>query len=443
MAAHSLAMFNCYACHSRDGQGGPDTLRSEFFSTTGDEDLGDEGRIPPHLTGVGSKLRPEWLQQVLTRQAMVRPYMATRMPQFGESNMEHLPPLLAKADARESTRQPAAMPVQDIKYGRAMVGSTGLSCISCHNYAGYKSLGIPAMDLTQMSKRLQYDWFHRYLIEPQSLRPGTRMPSFWPEGKSMRDDLLEGDSDRQIRAIWGYLERSEDAGVPPGLIQGKMELMADTQALIYRAFINDSGTRGIGVAFPERAHFTFDANALRPALIWQGPFMDAAKHRIGRGSGFEGPLGYNVVKMPAGPPLAFLESTETPWPAETGREAGYRMRGYRLDDMARPTFQYEFQDIKVEDKTVAIPGDLEATLHRTLTMSHSNAPKNLWLRAWVAKKIKPTAPGTFVIDDRIELRLTTRGDRSTQIRKQGDAFELLVPVDFLNQQAVIVEEIVW
>jgi len=147
---------------------------------------------------VGNKLRPEWLREVLLQGqgASVRPYMATRMPQFGESNVATLLENFEKADGAAPRYGEPSADSGDLKYGRALVGAGGLSCISCHNFASYKSLGIPAMDLTQMSKRLKHDWFHRYLLDPPSLRPGTRMPVFWPEGKSLRDDILQGDIHR-------------------------------------------------------------------------------------------------------------------------------------------------------------------------------------------------------------------------------------------------------
>ena len=61
------------------------------------------------------------------------------------------------------------------------------------------------MDLTVMNKRLRFDWLSRYLLDPTSLRPGTRMPSFWPQGKSTKPDVLDGDTTKQIAAIYRYL----------------------------------------------------------------------------------------------------------------------------------------------------------------------------------------------------------------------------------------------
>ncbi|HAV63127.1 MAG TPA: hypothetical protein DCY13_12275, partial [Verrucomicrobiales bacterium] len=50
---HTLTRLNCYACHYRDAIGGPVEERRGYFTAIGETDLGDEGRMPPHLTSVG------------------------------------------------------------------------------------------------------------------------------------------------------------------------------------------------------------------------------------------------------------------------------------------------------------------------------------------------------------------------------------------------------
>ena len=62
--------------------GGPEPGRNPYFITTGD-DLGEEGRLPPHLSDAKAKLRKDWLVNVLGNGTKVRPYMQTRMPVFG------------------------------------------------------------------------------------------------------------------------------------------------------------------------------------------------------------------------------------------------------------------------------------------------------------------------------------------------------------------------
>jgi len=447
-AARDMAALNCFACHSRDGSGGPIPPRAEYFTIVGGADLGDEGRIPPHLTRVGDKLRPEWLREVLLNKGAARPYMATRMPQFGQANVAPLLSAFLRADSSSKVEAPTEPSLgttagHNVGYGRKLVGTEGLSCISCHLFAQHKSLGIPAMDLTMMTRRLKKDWFHRYLLDPPSLRPGTRMPTFWPEGKSARKDILDGDTDRQIDAIWAYLSLGKEAGLPPGLIQGKMELVASNEAVIYRNFIQGAGARAIGVGYPEKANLAFDANELRLALIWQGPFIDAARHRTGRGDGFEGPLGYNVVKMPAGAPFAVLQDSASKWPESAGKKAGYQMRGYRLDDKRRPTFLYSFPNVRVEDHAVAVSGDLDASFRRVLTLRADHPVENLWFRAWTGSKIEAQSENSFLADGKIKLQFQLGGAAKPIIRQIDGKSELLVPVSFKGEQASIVEEIAW
>ena len=43
--AFTMAALNCFACHGRDGSGGPASVRAEYFTVIGEADLGDEGRL--------------------------------------------------------------------------------------------------------------------------------------------------------------------------------------------------------------------------------------------------------------------------------------------------------------------------------------------------------------------------------------------------------------
>src|SRR5262249_38668268 len=84
--AHTLAVFNCQACHVRDKVGGPPQELDRFFRTTQPE-MGDEARIPPPLDGVGAKMNPDYLRQLLDQGGKDRPYMLTHMPAFGAANV--------------------------------------------------------------------------------------------------------------------------------------------------------------------------------------------------------------------------------------------------------------------------------------------------------------------------------------------------------------------
>jgi cytochrome c2 len=439
----TMLTLNCYACHNRDKRGGIEGLRKEYLTSLGEADLGDEGRVPPTLVGVGAKLRVEWMRELLAKGTKARPYMATRMPAFGEANVGHLPALLEKVDVvAEAQADPNNFTndaATQAKWGRKLIGTGGISCIACHTFAGNKSLGIPAMDLSLMSRRLKYDWFRRYLLDPQALRPGTRMPPFWPGGVAVNKDVLKGDTEGQIRALWLYLARQNFTDLPDGLVQGKLEIAAQTEAAIYRNFIAGGGPRAIGVGYPEKANLCFDANELRLAMIWQGPFIDAARHRSGRGEGFEKPLGRNVQKLVAGPAFAVLASESDEWPKAATVMAGAPFKGYRLDDKQRPAFRYQSAGFDVEDYPVAMPGEADAYFQRTLTVRGATPTSGrLYFRA-ATGPIKKDGDA-FVVDEKLRLKFP-----GTQplLRGSGDKAELLVPVPLSNGAGKLVEEIVW
>jgi hypothetical protein len=306
-------------------------------------------------------------------------------------------------------------------------------------FAGHPSLGVPALDLATAGQRLKWDWFRRYLLDPQSLRPGTRMPAFWPNGVAANREILGGDSEKQISAIWDYLARKNFTDLPNGLIQGKQEIVADKEAVIYRNFIEGAGSRAIGVGYPEKADLAFDANDMRLALIWQGAFIDAARHRTGRGEGFEKPLGTNVMHGPPGAPMAVLESESTAWPKESGKQAGWQFHGYSLDEKRRPTFRYSWKGIDVEDFPEAVPSNLDAGLKRTVTLHATQPVSKLYFRAAIGDKIKEK-DGAFVIDDRLTLKFT--GVKPVVRNSDGKA-ELLVPLTFAGDGAKFVEEMTW
>lgn len=438
----TMTSLNCFACHVRDGKGGPQGLRKEYFQVNGTADLGEEGVIPPHLNAAGAKLKPAWLEKVLVTGAFVRPYMATRMPMFGEANVKPLAAALLKADASSRTGPELKVETTMTKAGQRLVSTEGLSCITCHVFAGHPSLGVPALDITTASERLNSDWFRRYLLNPSALRPGTRMPSFFPEGVAVNKAFLNGDTEKQITAIWSYLAAGKSAALPSGLIPAKLELIARDEPIVYRNFIEGAGSRAIGVGYPEKVNLAFDANEMRLALLWQGPFIDASRHRTGRGEGFEPPLGYDVLKLPAAAPFAKLETSSDAWPKQTGKAAGYQFRGYVFNQERRPSFHYDFDGIAVQEffLPVEAPGSTEVSFRRTLTLRSTKPASKIWFRAAVGDNIESKGNGAFVVDGQLRLAFT---GVEPSIRKRDGKSELLIPVGFQNNAAEIVEEISW
>lgn len=440
--ARTMTTFNCYACHERDKIGGVEEGLNKSF-TTAQPEMGDEGRIPPPLDGVGAKLNPIWLKKILDQGSQERPYMHTRMPAFGNQNVGHLVDVFAKLDTNAAVPQPefkeATTKVKTS--ARHMVGALGMGCIKCHTFGGRKAEGIQAIDMTIMTQRLNRDWFHHYLIDPQKIRTLTRMPSAWPQGQSTLPDVLGGDTAKQIEAIWLYLSDGKKAVLPVGLGSNFIPLIPEDEAIIYRNFIEGGGTRAIGVGYPERANIAFDANDMRLAMIWQGGFIDASRHWTNRGDGFQGPLGDNVLKLPAGPSFAILEKDNDPWPTKPAKELGFQFKGYRLTADQRPTFQYSVGDISIEDFPNAVEGKPNPILRRKLTITAKQNSANLYFRAAVGSKIEPAKDSWYLINNEWRMRIDSAAQ--PRIRQSAGQQELLVPVRFEKNRAVIVQEYVW
>ena len=439
--ARTMTTLNCYACHSRDKVGGPTEELNKFFLTA-QQEMGDEGRVPPPLDGVGAKLNPDYFKQILDKGTHDRPYMHTHMPGFGAANVGHLQPLFAALDKVPPVAQ-VKFEIPDIKVysaARHMVGEQALACIKCHTFNGVKAEGIQGIDMTLMPKRLNRDWFHFYVVDPQKYRPGTRMPSAFANKVSPLPQVLDGKAETQIEAMWVYLKLGKDATMPLGMGQKSIPLTPVKEAIIYRNFIKGAGTRAIGVGYPERISLAFDANDMRLAMIWQGAFIDAARHWEGRGEGFQGPLGDNVLELPSGAPFAVLTKKDEAWPKKPAKEQGYKFLGYRLTPDERPTFDYSIDGVKIEDFPNPSTIGKEPSLKRTLKLTAASSVDNFYFRAAVGKKIESIGDGWFKIDG---WKMKIESSSDPQIRQSSGKSELLVPVEFRDGKAKIVQEFLW
>jgi len=416
-AHRRMLLLNCTACHTRKGLGKPDPVRDKFFTTTGN-DLGDEGRLPPLLTGVGAKLTDATLHKMLQGEGAVRPYMTTRMPDFGEAHAKFLTRHLAATDVRANVkptpRDGEENKVGRNKYGRELMGVKGLNCITCHKLGGRKSLGIQAMDLAHSPKRLRPEWFRDYLINPASFRPGTRMPSFWPEGKAV-SRIFGSNTPRQIDSIWVYLNELEQTRLPEGLEKkGGFELKPGKRPIVFRTFMEGAGTHAIAIGFPQGVHAAFDSEKVGWSLLWRGKFLDAESTWDDRFTPMAPPLGDSVATLRTGPAVALLKNLEQPWPKD-----GLQMRGYRLANDGTPTLLYSHGTTKITDTLTPKGKGLRRRMEFTGTKG------NLWVRLATAKVFLNDKPGVWSTDSKLSIIAPT-----AQFRRIGEMSELIVPVKF-------------
>jgi hypothetical protein len=143
------------------------------------------------------------------------------------------------------------------------------------------------------------------------------------------------------------------------------------------------------------------------------------------------------VNLPAGPPLAVLPDSEAAWPTTGGKEAGFKMGGYRLDEKRRPAFFYEFKGVKVEESFEPVMGEIDAYFKRTVRFS-GDVPDNLWFRAAVGQIEEKN--GKFVLNGKVTMSFP---GAQARIRAAGSQRELIVPVRTAGGVTEIVEEVIW
>lgn len=436
----TLVTLNCYACHSRNSLGGVSEPMNHVFTGSIPE-MGDEGRVPPSLDGAGDKLNLNWLKTVLNEGAKDRPYMATRMPKFGVPQTGDLIQKLIDTDMLPAI-EPVIFPEPEHRIkadARLLVGDQALSCIKCHTFDKYAATGIQSLDMTTMTRRLRNEWFHRYLLDPQAYRPGTRMPAAWPKGRSVVPHILNGDSNVQIEAIWTYLLDGKNAKVPSGLEREAIELKPVDRPIIYRNFLEGLSPRGIAVGFAEKAHFAWDAEHMTPRLIWHGAFIDAAKHWVDRGPGNQVPLGDHVMTLPVGPPVATLVSLDVAWPNGNPRDNGFHFKGYSLNKAGVPTFKYLWNDVSVTDTITPFAASPDNGLQRSLTLNSAAQLENAFVRIASGQKVEEV-DGAIVVDG---VRFTVEGAEPV-LRTINDRRELLIPITAAaGEEASVKITIVW
>ncbi|MEX2671431.1 MAG: c-type cytochrome [Phycisphaeraceae bacterium] len=446
---HTLAAMNCYACHERDGVGGVQDEHLAFFQTLTAVDMGDEGRLPPGLDLAGAKLKREAFERILyDGELHVRPHMATRMPQYGQQNLHGLVTALKSTDTIESDwGEPKSA---DFDAGHRLAGITGLSCVTCHTSDGYASLGIPGVDLTKMYERLEIAWFRKFLSNPPALREDTRMPAFWEGGKVIHPDIADGTMEGQIDALWAYLSLGESMPLPKG-VQADGDayvLVPIDQPIVHRTFMQDVGPRAIAVGYPQRVHLAFDANQVRLAKLWRGEFYSARGMWAGRGGELLGPLGTDVINLPAGPAVARLEDVEQPWPRgeARGRDIGGKFTGYALDDEQRPTFYYELQGLTVAEKPIPVTRLGGSGMNRRFTLTAGDASESAYLLALRGDAIEELGDNAYRSDAGLTVRLISEDGSSvpTLVRAVDNQSELLVPVQLEAGQTLTIEmELSW
>jgi azurin len=208
------------------------------------------------------------------------------------------------------------------------------------------------------------------------------------------------------------------------------------EAVIYRNFIDRAGPRGIGVGYAEGLNLAFDANVMRLAIIWRGPFMNGQRHWTGRGQGFQPPAGDDAFYFPNGAPFAKLENISSSWPPDETRASAIRFGGYRFDDKQRPSFFYYIGKARITDYSKPVEFASDLSLFREITIEENGENlEGLVLRAGIGTVKRKEG---FVLANQILCKV--EGADAIVVQKSGNTRadgDLRIPVKLTNGKVKI------
>jgi mono/diheme cytochrome c family protein len=184
----------------------------------------EEGRVPeearvftpPVLYEEGKKVQFTWLFKFLNIPVTLRPWLEIKMPSFNFQpeevtaivryfammDNEKYPYEFFRETEKEYIEKKEEEIAEYLSKARNLFESKDVNCASCHVRGDITPEGDPsdwAPDLALASKRLKPEWIVRWLLNPQSIQPGTKMPRFFRKGAFQ--DLFPGTPENQSEAL--------------------------------------------------------------------------------------------------------------------------------------------------------------------------------------------------------------------------------------------------
>ena len=404
----SLKQLRCTDCHERGGDRSTFENRSVVsVDPGGDRTLGDLSA--PSLDGVGERLKPDYLRRALLHRERIRPWLNFKLPQYSHEEVEPLVELLIRADGVDVNEKEATFidgNSDEITAGRHLTGGKGFNCVGCHDFGEHRGTGVRAPDLSTVTDRLHFAWFQRWLHNPQSLAPGTRMPNMFHGGISVLPQVLEGRENTQVLAIWNYLRQREGL-IPPEFPDWGSTVIAggesatpiptDRPIMKFGFLPEHAGLRAVVVGNPSRLHFAWDTEKCQLRRVWQGAFI----HQAGwEGSG-KGGVDALAMSIPgrivwqdnAAGSLRISKHPDTS-PVNEASGMASAIRGSVVEFKECWTtgsacgFAWDLVSgdsrIEVQERLTPVPGLGELAFRRTITMSEVPSDTTVWQRVFSA-----------------------------------------------------------
>ncbi len=205
--------------------------------------MAEEAKVftPPVLYKEGAKVQSPWLFDFIEEPIALRPWLDVRMPVFHmtEDEATALSRYFAVLENEEypyefiaETKDKYLQEKEKEKPGyltmaRHLFEHKDVNCASCHVRGDINPEGEPsdwAPDLSISRQRLKPDWIVDWLLDPQLIQPGTKMPKFFREGEFQ--DIFPGTPEEQAVALKDLLMNLPEEMLKPQEVEAE-ELLFD------------------------------------------------------------------------------------------------------------------------------------------------------------------------------------------------------------------------
>ena len=327
-----LAQLRCGTCH-------------EF---NGEAPTGSLAEPAPPLTGVGAKLRRQWLERTIGSETRALDWQELRMPSFGAEHAIWLADALGKASGVDPRAQDRGHPGGDRHQGLDRLGvdgtSGGMGCIGCHGWGGFPALGENGPNLYEAGERLRLEWFKRWMRDPARILAGTSMPNYFA-GRETPESL------DAIGDFWAAFRSAPDLPPPFGfraadaIPGGEARPVPRGRAIVIRWDMPEATPASIAVGLPGGLSYCFDAGESRLRYAWSGGFVNMTRTLLAKKN-----RDTNLTETAEIVGEIFFR--EGPYPIRVGdrnRIPQRKFRGYRLLDSI-PEFHYEVDGVSVYER---------------------------------------------------------------------------------------------
>lgn len=189
------------------------------------------------------------------------------------------------------------------------------------------------------------------------------------------------------------------ASLPDIVPSPLIEVKTQKEPRLLRSFIVHNGkkkTHCISVGDASGVNFSYDLNQAGLLQVWKGPFLNAADMWHERGEPqVAQPMGANINISGACPVSLYSEESQM-LPDSLNDKTELRYKGYVLDQMQYPTFQYQLQNTFVTDRF--LPYENGKGLLRKVTIDGPPSDKKVAYRLAEGTNIREVSKGLYMVE---------------------------------------------